>query len=314
MVVAVSCVMLGSMSFAGEPPKEPAPKGPESKPEMRSIQVKSGYLSFNILLRPGVPDPGQVVEITMDMAEVPPVPDPIYGERIPVKNASITASVTDAAGYSLNYRVHSLQDAGSYGFHFTPMRKDTYQVTLKGVYKEKKFNPDFEVPAGIWPFKGAEAKAPTSAPPTSSRLPAVPSGMSAPVAPSGAGATRKVSGRVSSPLQVSMSKVGEFWAKAGVAMLVGRKPDLNEATALAAKLKGAVREAAVMKPSDKEFNSLMKKLWEAVGEFEKAASSGKAAKALETFKRIGSHHCNRCHFKMRWGILKHVGTFPAGLP
>ena len=40
----------------------------------------------------------------------------------------------------------ALTDAGAYVFHFTPTRKDTYQVVLKGQYKSQKFSPSMRVP------------------------------------------------------------------------------------------------------------------------------------------------------------------------
>lgn len=302
--------------------KEKSPVPP--KPKIRSIQAKSGQVLFDVRLVPGVPDPREVVEVELEVAETPPVPDPIYGERIPIKAAELVAEVTDAdgAGYTVAYRVHALQDAGTYGFHFTPLRKDNYQVRLKGVHKHKRLDTDFRVPVGIWPFKEVDAEGnvnivkPGQA---SSRLPAVPTGMKGPAvpgaaAPTAAASARNMPGRPPSPLEESMQTLGGLWADAGTALLAGRRPDLAEAKAVAARMVKAVQQAAGRKPDDAEYTGLMDQLREAVEALQAAAAAGKTAKAVDAFREIGARHCNRCHFKMRWGMLEDLNMFPAGLP
>jgi hypothetical protein len=298
--------------------KVPAQPSPPPKPEILNLQVKSGTLLFGIRLEPGVPDPEEVVEVAIEMAEVPPIPDPIYGERIPVKEAEIVAEVADAdgAGYTVKYRVHPLQDAGSYGFHFTPLRKDTYRVTLKGVYKTKKFDPDFRVSVGIWTFTRVDEAGSVSqvpAQPASSRMPAMPTVVQGPATPGGA-SKGVVTGRRVSPLRSVMKTLGESWAKAGEALLTGRRPDLKEARISSAQMKAVAKEAVEIDPSDSEFKSLISELDQALDQFEKAAGSGQAPATIKAFKRIGSHHCNRCHFKMRWKMIDDVSAFPAALP
>jgi hypothetical protein len=299
--------------------KVPAQPSPPPKPEIRHLQVKSGPVLFEIRLEPGVPDPEEVVEVAIEMAEIPPIPDPIYGERIPVKGSEIVAEVADAdgAGYTVKYRVHPLQDAGSYGFHFTPLRKDNYQVTLKGIYKTKKFDPHFRIPVGIWPFtkvdeKGSVSQVPVQ--PASSRMPAVPSGVKGPTVPGGAAPKRTVPGRRLSPLRSVMKALGESWAQAGEALLMGRRPDLKEARVASTQMKAAATEAMEINPSDSEFKSLISELNQALNKFDQAAGSGKAPATIKAFKHIGSHHCNRCHFKMRWKMIDDLNAFPAALP
>jgi hypothetical protein len=324
LTVAVALLVLPAFLASGADKvktgaKVPAQPSPPPKPEIRNLQVKSGPVLFGIRLEPGVPDPEEVVEVAIDMAEVPPIPDPIYGERIPVKGAEIVAEVADAdgAGYTVKYRVHPMQDAGSYGFHFTPLRKDNYQVTLKGIYKTKKFDPSFRVPVGIWPFtkvdeKGTVSRVPTQ--PATSRMPAVPSGAKGPAVPGGPAPKRSVPGRRMSPLRSVMTTLGESWARAGEALLTGRRPDLKEARVSSAQMKAAAQEALEVKSSDSEFKSLISELNQELDRFEQAAGSGKAPATIKAFKHVGSHHCNRCHFKMRWKMIDDLNTFPAALP
>lgn len=324
LTVAVALLVLPAFPASGADKvktgaKVPAQPLPPPRPEIRHLSVHSGPVLFGIRLEPGVPDPEEVVEVAIEMAEVPPIPDPIYGERIPVKAAEIIAEVADAdgAGYTVKYRVHPMQDAGSYGFHFTPLRKDNYQVTLKGIYKTKKFDPGFRVPVGIWPFtkvdeKGTVSRVPTQ--PASSRMPAVPSGVKGPAVPGGSVPVRAAPGRRMSPLRSAMKMLGESWARAGEALLIGRRPDLKGARVSSAQMKAAAKEAMEINPSDSEFKSLMSELNQELDRFEQAAGSGKAPATIKAFKYIGSRHCNRCHFKMRWKMIDDLNAFPAALP
>jgi hypothetical protein len=323
-LITIGLVFFGLAAIAQEkkpPDKSDAGKAAakEEKPAVRSVQVKSGALQFDVRLEPGAPDPGELVRVTIDMNEIPPVPDPIYGERIPVKEARITAKVTDAdgAGYTMAYQVHPLQDAGSYGFHFTPIRKDNYKLVLQGNHNNVSFEPDLRVPVGIWPFTKVDAKGNVSKVPAetaSSRMPALPTGMKSPAMPTGTRQVDTGNRPGETPLQQAMETIGEQYAEAGVALMAGRRPDLKDAKVAAGKLKTAVVRGAAIPHSDSEFAGLMNELLQAVEKLEKVSGAGKAKAAIDSLNRIGSHHCNRCHFKMRWGILGHTAAFPADVP
>ncbi|MBW1811129.1 MAG: hypothetical protein JRJ87_23260 [Deltaproteobacteria bacterium] len=317
-VVLIPFMVATAAEKAKVPEKVPAPK---EKPKVRTLQLKSGALLFNVRLEPGVPDPGQLVEVTIEMSEVPPVPDPIYGERIPIKDAEITAKVTDVdgAGYTMAYRVHTLQDAGSYGFHFTPARKDNYRLEITGVFKNKRYSTTTRVPVGIWPFTSVDAKGNVSRVPArsaSSRLPALPSGMKSGDTQSSDAKTKGPgpSTKKRTPLQTMMKQLGEQFARAGVALLAGRKPDLKDAKAAAIQMNVQAKAAAELPHADGEYKDLMNELVGQIDKFERASSGGKAKSAVKAFNQIGSHHCNRCHFKLRWNIIKQSSAFPANLP
>lgn len=322
ILMIVSILLVPGMAAAdggAKPAKAAAKAVPvKPKPRLRTVQVKSGNLLFNVTIEPGAPDPGQVISFSIELAEVPPVPDPIYGEKIPVKDARLTARVTDAdgAGYTLAYRVHTLQDAGTYGFHYTPIRKDNYRVALVGVHKGKGFKAGLRVPVGIWPFVEVDAAGNVSRVPAhtpSNRMPALPSSVKTPAVPGGAaGGT---SGAVKKPvLAQAMEALGEQFARAGVALFAGRRPDLKQAKAAADKLRAAVKKAAALKMADEEYDGLMIGLGQAVGELVTATAAGRAKSARKAFNRIGSGHCNRCHFKMRWKMIGQSSGYPDRLP
>ncbi len=300
-----------------------APKVPP-KPEVRTVQVKSSIFQFTVRLKPGVPDPGEVVEARIEMAEVPPVPDPIYGETIPVKGAALVAEVTDAdgAGYTLAYKVHALTDAGAYGFHFTPTRKDTYRVVLKGEHKSQKVSPSLRVPVGIWPFKdvdesGKEKVVPAT--PGGSRLPALPGGAKRPALPGGSGsaggpaAAGAKPADLASPLQQAMQAMGERWVALQVALFAGRRADLGKAKAAAAALGKACQEAVGASPKA-GFDGLVREAAGAADKVAAAAGKGKPKPTVQAFDQLGARHCNRCHFAQRWQILASPEEFPAMLP
>jgi hypothetical protein len=111
-----------------------------------------------------------------------------------------------------------------------------------------------------------------------------------------------------------MKKMGQLWAEVGVALRVGRRPDLDEAKAIAGRLKAEIRQAAALKPGDAEFAGLMKELGQAADRLVTATAGKKSSGAIEAFDRMGSHHCHRCHVKMRWNLIRDLSAFPGGLP
>ncbi len=290
------------------------------KPAQRTVQLKSGLFQFKVRLNPAVPDPGSVVDVRIEMFEVPPVPDPIYGESIPVKDARMTVDVIDAdgAGYPLSMLVHHLQDAGAYGFHFTAPRRDTYRVVLKGEYKTKKFSPHFRMPVGIWPFKNVDAKGHETVvhvAASSARMPAIPGAKRGPAVPGSSNASSVANSTQSvSALTQAMKDMGNAWVELQVAMLAGRRADLARAKTVASGLQSLVDKARPLVPSDPDFADLMKQASDELGKLVKHAGSGKDKEAVRAFDNVASRHCNRCHFVKRWKILSSPEEFPAMLP
>ncbi len=325
----------GEQKKAAEGDAKAADEGPP-KPAVRTVQVRSSIFQFKVRFDPGVPEPGEVVEARIEMAEVPPVPDPVYGETIPIKGAAIVAEVTDAdgAGYGLAYRVHPLTDAGMYGFHFTPARSDVYRVVLRGEQKSQRYAATIRVPVGIWPLPGGEDEQPADkggpglAALPGGRGPAVPAGHSGGPAIPGSGPAQPGGGPAQpgggpagdeakggeSPLHEAMETMGEHWVALQVALLAGRRPDLNKARLAADALRRACLAAVDVAPGDADHARLMKATAAAVGAVAKATAGKKAKPALRAYRQVGARHCNRCHFARRWEVLSSPDEFPAMLP
>jgi len=111
-----------------------------------------------------------------------------------------------------------------------------------------------------------------------------------------------------------MKQLGDQFARAGVALLAGRKPDLKDAKAAAIQMNVQAKSAAELPHVDGEYKDLMNELIGQIDKFEKASGAGRAKSAVKAFNQVGSHHCNRCHFKLRWNIIKQSSAFPANLP
>jgi hypothetical protein len=299
--------------------EKPAP-APPPRPEVRNLQIRGrtrgdSYL-FKVSLIPGVPDPGRVVAVRLEMFELPVVPDPIHGEQIPVKDAQIRAEVTDAdgAGYTLTYSVHPLADAGSYGFHVTPARQDTFRVVLKAEYQGRKAEGAFRLGAGIWPLPASEDEDRSEEGGESGgggRLPAMPGGgVKVPAMPGGgpaaAGAGPAV--RQGSPLAQVMERLGEGWVELQVLLHGGRTPDLGRVKALAEPLRQTALAGAGLRAPEADFDRLLAETAEALGQL------GSVKDPLAAFQRIGAHQCNQCHFVYRWRVLGSLAEFPGGLP
>jgi len=131
-----------------------------------------GKVRMRFTLRPGAPEVKAVEEVRIDLAEKLEVADPRFGDHKPLSGANLIATVTyldaveekpaaskkrkreaaPAAPTPLRYRVHSLDDAGVYGFHTTMLVAGKYQVKIEGKDAEgRALEADFELYPGVWP-------------------------------------------------------------------------------------------------------------------------------------------------------------------
>jgi len=326
MALALLVLVAPVLALAADPAPAPAVEGVKAeaapeKPAVRALQVKSrgkgtAYL-FKLTLVPGVPDPGRAVSVGLELFELPPVPDPIHGEQVPLKDASLVAEVTDAdgAGYTMVYEVHPLQDAGTYGFHTTPVRQDTYRVVLRGEHNGRKLSGTFRLSAGLWPIPGGDDEAaPSEDAGGGGRMPAMPGGMKGPAVPGGrAAAPAEAPAEVApskpgTPLAGVMERLGEGWVELQVALFGGRVADLARAKALAGPLKTTALAAAGLRPPEADFDRLLQETAEALG-----ALAG-AKDPVQAFQRIAANQCNQCHLVYRWNVIGSLAEFPGGLP
>jgi hypothetical protein len=160
--LATAGLLMGA-GEGGEAAKKGPPfaDGPDPKPEVkekpatRVWNVKSQATVASFAFVPGIPDPDQVTEVTVLVGEVPKVPHPRYGNRLPVDGARLVVEVTNPAGQLVaRLRAHPLPLTSSkYGFHFTPTQSGVYGLALRGKTADgRDLAADAKLPVATWPL------------------------------------------------------------------------------------------------------------------------------------------------------------------
>lgn len=152
---------VGLLLGAAEAGAQPFADGPDGKtetkpkPERRAWTVKSGKFAFTLDFNPGIPDPNKLVEIGLLATEIPTTPHPMYGNRIPLKDASLTVEALNPAGESVGrFRAHDMPlQAGRYGLHITPTQEGIYELLIKGRTADgQELSARVKMPVKVWPL------------------------------------------------------------------------------------------------------------------------------------------------------------------
>lgn len=129
------------------------------KPERRTWNVvqesESGKFSFAFEMKPGVPDPEQLVEIIINANAIPKKADPVFGSTVPLIDARLVIEVTNPAGQLVGrFTPHAMPlTKGRYGMHFTPSQEGIYGLTLKGKSaKGEVLQGELKLPVKVWPL------------------------------------------------------------------------------------------------------------------------------------------------------------------
>lgn len=140
--------------FADKPKEEKQPK-----PEVRSWTVvqetQAGKFAFTFQMKPGIPDPGQVTEVTITANALPARPDPVYGSQVPLIGARLIAELTNPAGELVGrYRAHALPlSKGRFALHLTPSQDGIYRIAVKGKSaKGEELSAEVKLPVKVWPL------------------------------------------------------------------------------------------------------------------------------------------------------------------
>lgn len=137
--------------FADDPD---APKVPP-KPERRAWTVETKPFTFASEFVPGIPEAGNVVEVTVSAIETPKTPDPRWGSTVPLSGAQLVAELSSPAGEVLrSYVLHPVPLAqGKYAFHFTATEAGIHGLSLKGKLADgRAVNAKMKVPVDVWPL------------------------------------------------------------------------------------------------------------------------------------------------------------------
>jgi hypothetical protein len=297
-------------------PKVPVLQAPPPRPATRTIPRKVGEMIYMLKMKPGVPEPGDMVELTIDVVQAVQTPHPVYGDRIPVGGAKILAKVAHekAPDAALKYQVQPFGDEGTYGFHFTPEQLGKYLVTFSVLISGRdKDDVKFSVPIGVWPLPADADMGDSLDDGQGKRGVKRQAGPVVPVGPVSSNMVKKVD--KGEALRSLMKRVEKLWMYVGKDLGGDRKPDMvaiareSEAVAtVAAKGVGMVPEQ--MAAGGVEFDSIMKALADAAKEVSSAAKAGDQMRVTELYRRAGYNSCTRCHLKFRFHSTEDLGRFP----
>ena len=247
-----------------------------------SALKKAGEYQVRLTLRPGPPQPKQVLELLFDVSQVPEFTDATYGDRIPVAGVTFVAAL-DGKGGKTRYRVHPLPDAGTYGIHATVDAPGVYTLSLAPAGNEKGPKIDFQLGIGV-------------------PMPADAQG--AAVGESRKPATTVDRGPAEGDDRVKklMVELGDRWTALDP---VGGKPDVAETKAVAAllgELDGKVPQAYLA--GKDEFDLLAR---EAKRGLESYATQ---KPTLAAYQQTSEEQCLKCHLKYRFAVTNELARWP----
>ncbi|MBI2377951.1 MAG: hypothetical protein HYV07_28365 [Deltaproteobacteria bacterium] len=157
---------LAPSALADKPPftDDKAPGAAEAKatapkPKERSWNVETegeaGKLNLGFKMVPGIPDPDQVVEVTISANGIPATPHPRYGRSVPLEGAKLIVEL-ETPGHQViaRYLAHPVPlAAGRYAIHTTPLAEGIHTLRAKGTTVDgKTFEAEVKLPVKVWPL------------------------------------------------------------------------------------------------------------------------------------------------------------------
>jgi hypothetical protein len=139
-----------------KPPFAEKPKAAAPKPPERTVEALQGdKYAFGVRMKPAIPAPGEVTEITISANAVPKTAHPTYGHRVPLESAELWVEMTSPAGEVVGrYIAHPVPLAhGKYALHFTPGQDGLYNIGIRGTADGKdNVQADAKLPVNVWPL------------------------------------------------------------------------------------------------------------------------------------------------------------------
>ena len=247
------------------------------------LALKQGEYRVRVTVRPGEPQPGKLVELQLDTAQLRDPPDPTYGDEAPIENA-VMALTFSGPGPKVRVYVRPLADIGSYGAHWTPVAKGLWTASLAPL---SGIGPvlSFEIGVGVpMPASAQGQEVQTS------RLVL------------GGRAVKRLA-----PLTPVMQNIAERWLK----LLEPGNDGPVEIQRLGEQLKLVVgRVPQAFATSGAEFDELARS---AAAAAETAARTPLATRDA-AMRAVELNSCTRCHIKFRDGVVDDISHWPEVKP
>ena len=281
-------------------PQPGAKAATASKADEVLYRKKVDKTSVTLRVRPAKPVPGKTTTLMFEVVRHLTVPDPALGDRVPLENAILFATVgKDGAGAPVRYRLHALSDAGLYGIHVTATEAGPYRIALEQRLEnaeigDKALSTEFVL--GIGQDTAMQAAEEEAAVKTGRGRTALRSGDASPA--EGTPAVMKALG--DGWLELSSGKGGDPVAVARA---------MAEASA---KLAG--QAPAAFTSQRREFDALAGELAAALKDLPPVAGAGDAAKTRAALAKVEADHCDRCHVKYRFQLTDDVTAWPKFTP
>lgn len=285
---AVLAALLAASAGAQAPQAAPAPAAAEPPPIEYTLTVKEAAWRVRVTLRPGRPEPGEPLEILLDVARHPDIPDPTYGDRIPLDKARLALSLS-GPGHRQRHRLWPLGDAGIYGTHWTPPARGLWTATLEPLdTKAEAPHVSFQLGAGVPMPASTEGQAVHA-----SRV------ILAGAAPSAVAPGRS--------LRDVMHELGDRWGRA----LEDKTVDPAVLKILAALSRAAAGHAPPKLAADAaEFDKLATELADTIEVLAASPADQRHGKLAD----LNVDSCLRCHTKFRDGIVSDLSRWPEVKP
>lgn len=293
LVVVSSCLLVGGLALASQVPSQ-------------VLRLERGDHVFQVVIEPGQVAVGHGVTMTLELNRVPKVPDPTFGDRVPVRGASLVAVVAPESDSNakVRYAMHPLAGAGTYGFHWTPESRGMY--TLAFERRDGKIpEVEFKVGVGVKTPKQDDADSSLGGGGPGLHRARIHDGAAVigPLTPNAAGPTAK-------SLMKGMTDA------AGVLSDAFRhrpmKSTIDDAVATLAaqakKLPGTVPDKYRVAASD--YDAMAKQLQSKLADLASTADAGHMRKAGSQWRDIVDNTCTRCHVKFWWAVTPDLGSWP----
>jgi hypothetical protein len=247
------------------------------------FQLKQGNYRVRATVRPGEPQPGQLVELQLDITQARDISDPMYGDDAPVENALLVLTFT-GPGAKVRSSVRPLSDVGSYGVHWTPVNKGLWTATLAPLAGQGP-SLSFEIGVGV-------------------PMPASAQGQEVQETRSVVGSR---SARPAQPLTPMMRQLTQRWLK----LLESGTDGAREGDAIGTLLRtlpGRVPQA--FESDSAEFDELAKSTATAAEAAARTPFAGRDA----AMRAVELNSCTRCHVKFRDGVVQDISHWPEVKP